>query len=235
MLPIIVAIALGVLIAIGLATRTWIVAAAGLAAIAFPIVDLLDVEPAVAAGIALAVSLAYGLWSRSWALTAIAGAALVAFALSAWLSIVPTALFAFAILVGVIKGRYVLSAVAFVVGLVLLIVIDATTGTANAGDVPFGDAWILVLVLLAGWLPALAAAAGEAAEGSLWVRSGRPRWATPIIDVLANFVWVFAIILLGILFDGAGILGAEIFCAVFAGLLAAVLLFGLGAARAQPA
>ena len=235
MFPIIAAIALGVVIVAGLATRTWIVAAVGLAVIAFPIVDLLDVEPSVGLGIAIGVALAYGLLTGSWALAATAGAAAVAFALSAWLSIVPTALFAFAVLVGILKGRYALSAVALAIGIALLVVSEAATGTVNAGDVPFGDAWILVIILAVGWLPALAAAAGEAAEGSLWTRTGRPRWATPLLEVVTNFVWVFAIVLLGILFDGAGILGAEIFCALFAGLLAAVLLFGLGAARTQPA
>jgi hypothetical protein len=234
MFPIIAAIALGVVILIGLLTRTWIVAAAGLAVIAFPIVDLMDVEPAVGLGISIGVTLAYALLSRSWALAATAGAAAVAFALSAWLSIVPTALFAFAVLVGVLKGRYLLSTLALAIGAGLLIVAEVAIGTIDAGDVPFGDAWILVLILIAGWLPALFAAAGGASEGSLWTQTGRPRWATPLVEVLANFVWVFAIILLGILFDGVGILGGEIFCALFAGLLAAVLLFGLGAARTQP-
>jgi hypothetical protein len=46
---------------------------------------------------------------------------------------------------------------------------------------------------------------------------------------------VFAITLLGILFDGVDILGGEVFCALFAALLAAVMLFGFGAARTQTA
>ena len=41
-----------------------------------------------------------------------------------------------------------------------------------------------------------------------------------------NVVWVIAITLPGILLTGAGILGAEIFRALFAALLASVLLFG---------
>ena len=57
----------------------------------------------------------------------------------------------------------------------------------------------------------------------------------PLTETAANFVWVFVITLLGVLFAGVDIIGAEIFCALFGALLAAVMLFGFGAARGQPA
>lgn len=168
-------------------------------------------------------------------LGAIALAGAVAAALSSWLAIAPTAVLVFALLVGVLKGRYATSAIALAVAVGLALLTEAAVGTISVGATPFGDAWIVVLLMVAAWAPALFAACGEAAENSLWARSGRSREATPLPELAANFIWVLAVILLGALYDGAGIVGAEIFCAVFAALLAGVLLFGLGGPRVQPA
>ena len=151
------------------------------------------------------------------------------------LALTPVALLAFALLVAGLKGRYAAAAVAVAVWVALALVAEAAIGTPVAADAPLADAWIVVLLQLAGWVPAMLAACGEATPDSWWARSGRPAQASPLAETGGNFVWVFAIVLLGILFAGVDILGAEIFCAVFAGLLAAVLLFGFGAARSQPA
>jgi hypothetical protein len=151
------------------------------------------------------------------------------------LALAPTFAFALALVVGLLKGRYALTGLALVSWIVLAVIAEVAIGTVHAGGAPFGDAWIVVLLQLAGWIPALAAAAGEARGDSWWTRSGRTAAPVPITETATNFVWVFAITLLGILFAGVDILGAEIFCAIFAALLAAVMLFGFAAARSQPA
>ena len=151
------------------------------------------------------------------------------------LALAPTFVFALALAVGVLKGRHALAAVALGAWVVLALVAEAAIGTIHAGDAPFADAWLVVLLQLAGWAPALAAAAGAAREGSWWTRSGRSTAAVPIAETASNFVWVFAITMLGVLFAGVEILGAQIFCAIFGALLAAVMLFGLGWPRGRPA
>jgi hypothetical protein len=151
------------------------------------------------------------------------------------LAIAPTVVFALALLVGIAKGRFLMAALALVAWAALALVAEVATGTILAGEAPFGDAWIVILLQLASWAPALLAAAGEAREDSPWARSGRPAAPIPIAELAANFVWVFAITMLGVLFDGVDILGAEIFCAAFAAMLAGVMLFGLGSARSQAA
>jgi hypothetical protein len=151
------------------------------------------------------------------------------------LGIAPTVVFGLAVVVGLLKGRYVPAALALAALAALTIVAELAIGTPFAGDAPWEDAWIVVVLQLAGWVPALLAAAGPARVGSWWARSGRPAAPLPLRETAANFVWVFAITLLGILFAGVDIVGAEIFCAVFAALLAAVMLFGFGAARTQAA
>lgn len=234
-LPIVALIALALVFVAGLLARTHLLSLAAVALAAFPAADLADVEPEIGLAVALAIGLGCGLASGSYALAAILAAALVALALSEWLPVAVTSVFVFALLVGALKGRWLLSALALAAAVALGFVSEAAVGTIDAGAAPFGDAWIVVLILVASWLPALAAAAGEAREGSLWARSGRPSWPTPLPEIAANFVWVFAIILLGVLFDGAGIAGGDVFSAIFAGLLAAVLLFNLGAARTQAA
>jgi hypothetical protein len=151
------------------------------------------------------------------------------------LSLAPTVVLALALVVGALKGRYALAALTLASWIVLAVIAELAIGTPFAGDAPFADAWIVVLLQLASWVPALFAAAGEAREDSWWRRNGRPAAPIPVIETASNFVWVFAITLLGVLFDGVDILGAEIFCAAFAALLAAVMLFGFGSARSQPA
>jgi hypothetical protein len=151
------------------------------------------------------------------------------------LALAPTFAFVLALVVGLLKGRYAPTALALASWIVLAVVAEVAIGTIHAGEAPFGDAWIVVLLQLAGWVPALAAAAGEARADSRWTRSGRTAAPVPIRETATNFVWVFAITLLGILYAGADILGAEIFCAIFAALLAAVMLFGFASARSQPA
>jgi hypothetical protein len=151
------------------------------------------------------------------------------------LAIAPTFVFALAVAVGLLRGRYAQVAVALAAWVALAAVAHAATGTILAGDAPFEDAWLVVLLQLAGWIPALAAAAGAARPGSWWTRSGRSPAPAPLAEIAGNFVWVFVITLLGVLFAGVGILGAQIFCALFGALLAALMLFGFGAARRQPA
>ena len=150
------------------------------------------------------------------------------------LAIAPTFVFALALAVGLLKGRPAQAAAALAVWLVLAVVARAAIGTAIAGDAPLADAWLVVLLQLASWIPALFAAAGAARPGSWWERGGRSTAPAPLAETAGNFVWVFVIALLGILFAGVGILGAQIFCALFAALLAAVMLFGFGAARRWP-
>ena len=151
------------------------------------------------------------------------------------LAIAPTFVFALALAVGLLKGRYPQTAAALVCWIALAVVAHLAIGTAIAGDAPFADAWLVVVLQLAGWIPALYAAAGTAGPGSWWTRSGRPAAAAPVAETAGNFVWVFAITLLGVLFAGVDILGAQIFCALFGALLAAMMLFGFGVARRQPA
>ncbi|HEX6115867.1 MAG TPA: hypothetical protein VFY99_02125 [Solirubrobacterales bacterium] len=151
------------------------------------------------------------------------------------LALAPTSVFALALAVGLLKGRYAQAAVALAAWIVLAVVAEAAIGTLDAGDAPLADAWIVVLLQLAGWVPALVAAAGAARAGSWWARSGRRVAPAGLAETAANFVWVFVITLLGILFAGVDILGAEIFCALFGALLAGVMLFGFGSARSQPA
>jgi hypothetical protein len=151
------------------------------------------------------------------------------------ISIAPTAVFVLALVFGALKGRYALTVAALAAWGACVGVAQITLDTVMAGDVPFGDAWLVVLLQVVALGPAVVAATSGAAEDSVWAESGRPAWPSPIADTLANFIWVFAIVLLGILFDGAGIIGGEIFCGAFALLLAAVLLFGLGSPRAQTA
>ena len=151
------------------------------------------------------------------------------------LGLTPLFLLAFALLVALLKGRYLFAAITLGAWVGLTLIADAAIGTAVAADAPFGDAWLVVLLQLAGWVPSPLAACGEATPGSWWAKSGRQPGATPVLEVLANFIWVFSIILLGIAFAGVDILGAEIFCALFATLLAGVLLFGFGAARVRTA
>ena len=151
------------------------------------------------------------------------------------LAIAPTVVFGLAVVVGLLKGRYVAAALAVLALAALAVVAELAIGTPLAGDAPWGDAWIVVLLQLAAWVPALIAAAGPARDESWWTRSGRPAAPLPLSETAGNFVWVFAITLLGILFAGVDIVGAEVFCAVFAALLAAVMLFGFGAARTQTA
>jgi len=151
------------------------------------------------------------------------------------LALAPTFVFALALAVGLLKGRYALTAAALGAWIVLAVVAELAIGTVHAGEAPLADAWLVVLLQLVGWIPALAAAAGPAREDSWWTRSGRSAAPVPISETAANFVWVFAITMLGVLFAGVDILGAEIFCAIFGALLAGVMLFGVGAARSQPA
>jgi hypothetical protein len=151
------------------------------------------------------------------------------------LALAPTFVFALAVVVGLLKGRYAQTAVALAAWVALAVVAEVAIGTVLAGDAPFGDAWLVVLLQLVGWVPALVAAAGPAREGSRWTRAGRSAAPVPIAETASNFVWVFAITLLGVLFAGVEILGAQIFCAVFGALLAAVMLFGFGTARTRPA
>jgi hypothetical protein len=151
------------------------------------------------------------------------------------LAIAPTFVFALALAVGLLKGRYAQTAIALATWVALAVVAQIAIGTVLAGDAPFGEAWLVVLLQLLAWVPALAAAAGPAREGSRWVRAGRSAAPVPVAETAANFVWVFVITLLGVLFAGVDILGAQIFCAVFGALLAAVMLFGFGVARTRPA
>ena len=151
------------------------------------------------------------------------------------LALAPTFVFALALVVGLAKGRYALAALAVGAWIVLAAVAELAIGTIHAGSAPFADAWLVVLLQLAGWVPALAAAAGPAREDSWWARGGRSAAPVRVSETAANFVWVFAITMLGVLFAGVDILGAEIFCAIFGALLAAVMLFGFGAARSRPA
>jgi hypothetical protein len=151
------------------------------------------------------------------------------------LAIAPTFVFALAVAVALLKGRYAEAAVAVGAWVVLAVVARVAIGTVLAGDVPLGDAWLVVLLQLASWFPALVAAAGAAREGSWWTRSGRTTTPVSVGETASNFVWVFLITLLGVLFAGVDILGAQVFCALFGALLAAVMLFGFGAARRRPA
>ena len=151
------------------------------------------------------------------------------------LAIAPTVVFALALVVGLLKGRYTQTALALAAWIVLAVIAYLAIGTIDAGDAPFSDAWIVVLLQLAGWIPALVAAAGAARPESWWSRSGRTTAPVPLTETAANFVWVFVITLLGVLFAGVDIIGAEIFCALFGALLAGVMLFGFGSARSQPA
>ena len=149
------------------------------------------------------------------------------------LAIAPGFVFALTLLVAIAKRRYFWARAAAAVYGALAALSALVLGTAIASDVPFSEAWAVVLLQLAGWPVALAAATGPARPGSWWERSGRPD-SLPARVTIANFVWVFTITLLGILFAGVDILGAVIFCALFGGLLAAVLLLGLAAARTRP-
>ena len=94
------------------------------------------------------------------------------------LAIAPTSVFALALVVGLAKGRYTQAALALGAWVVCAAIAVVAIGTIEAGDAPLSDAWLVVLLQLASWIPALVAAAGPArpdpggrAAGEPWRRS----------------------------------------------------------------